>query len=832
MREQYLYTVSEVKDHSLLGVKGQNLRGLLQHRFPVPLTTCLVTHAYDDFIEARNLQPLIRQTLENPRFDLKEKSQRIMEMIMEARVPTAIFREINERRIFNKFNIHWAVRSSSNMEDLQEASFAGLYDSFLNVTGVENVTHAIQKCWASLWSERAISYRETNKLAHDDAKMAVIIQEMVSAKFSGVLFTEDPNVTSTNTMVLEYCEGLGEGLVSGTISPYSCKISKLNQRVRHGRSPQEREFSDEAIAHLATLAKKIEFKFGSPQDIEWAYDGNEFYFLQTRPIATKPRSKIGSIDTTWTRANVGEVLPNVVTPLTWEIFQATLLGRPELALEPESVPDEIYRKIRQNLKRFHGRVYIRVKDFLNSFCYLPFVTPETMGRVLGAHFPWDYSSYKRPGGGAVRLAQLLFLTNAVGIFPRIAMMVKKLPPPPDPNTSTLADLIQWNASCFRLHLKCTAYAIGSFALLSYVLDRWMPDEARELLPLILVGTEHLQTAAQGFSIWELANYVRQSQALQAVIHKDLEWPEAKKVLDETVGGPQFLTMLQSFLDANGARAAGEFELAVPRWREDPSFVLSVMRRFIDTPQTELHIAEISARRMRRKDAIDRIDLSLNKVQRTIFQRLLKSYSEFSTLRENMKYRLIEGYSHLRELFVKKGALLASRGMIAEPDDIFFLTPTEVLTLLAKGAIDPPATELIEARQELHNDWQRIDAPDLILADGQEVVGDRGAELRGIGCSPGMVEGTARVLLDLSDASSLQTGEILVAPHTDPGWTPLFLSCKAVVTEIGGFLSHGATVAREYGIPAVVNVQDATTKIQTGDQIRVNGTNGLVTIVDA
>lgn len=825
MVHNYFVSIIDKDYTNLIGSKGKNLRILSKIGFDVPPAFCIISKAYERFVDNTNLRKIIHETLQDDQLGFKDKSRKITNLILEPSIPEEIRTELEAHDFFKRPNLKWTVRSSSNLEDLDNTSFAGLYDSYLNLKDLDDIFTAIKKCWASLWNERAIIYRENNNLNHEKATMAVIIQEMVYSQYAGVVFTKNPRSENQDEMFLEYCEGLGERLVSGKITPYSCKIDKSSLTIHHLKMPDRKKFADDDIRKLSKLALKVEDHFGSPQDIEWAFDGQIIYLLQTRPISSQIRSEQISMDGIWTRANIGEVLPNVITPLTWAVFRATLMNCSDLALKPS----EDIQNTDDGLKRIHGRGYIRLNHFLDSFCYLPFVTPKIMSRVLGINLPPKAQSYVRPSGVLVRLAQVGFILNALRIIPRLSWAVRQLPPLPQGELDQLEEIIIWNARCFNLHLKCTAYAIGAFGLLAHSLDHWLPSEAESLLPLILIGNENLQTAAQGISLWELAVYVQKNPKLKDILDNNYDWAIMAQYMSKVEGGSQFLTMFQAFLDANGARAAGEFELAVPRWREDPTFVLGVMRRFLYTDPTEPFTVDPAIRRSRQQKAISHIKASLGTFQQRFFTRILNSYSEFTTLRENVKYRLIEGYGLLRHIFLKMGNDLEVRGRLQNASDVFFITPSEILALIARDELAHQTTELILKRKAQHSNWQSQDAPDLIMRDSKEDIKPQTGELFGIGCSPGQVEGVARVLKDTSESENLIPGEILVTPHTDPGWTPLFLSCKAVVTEIGGFLSHGATVAREYGLPAVVNVRGATMRIHTGDLIGVNGTTGQVSL---
>jgi pyruvate,water dikinase len=392
-------------------------------------------------------------------------------------------------------------------------------------------------------------------------------------------------------------------------------------------------------------------------------------------------------------------------------------------------------------------------------------------------------------------------------------------------------------------LKVTVYTAGVYGWLAGWLERRMPAEAATLLPALLLGREGLQTAAQGQALWGIARQARSSPALASLVETAGDWPAFVTAAREAPGGPAFLLSVQEFLSTNGARAAEEFELAVPRWQEDPGFLLAMLRKYLATPASTDHPA-----RMGRDAAVRQIESRLSRHESRLFRRLLASYQQYTTWRENVKYRLIQGYARLRTLFLEQGYLLAQAGILNHPDEVFLLTPREIRGLRSEQIEPNQARAWVVERLEQQRRWSEGTLPDLVsLADGEPASNlatepisfselhpgsQAGLELAGIGSSPGIAFGKARVLYELSQMPSFQPGEILVAPHTDPGWTPLFLSCGAVVTEIGGFLSHGATVAREFGVPCVVNVPEATRLIRTGDLVKVDGAQGKVVVLSS
>lgn len=821
MNYSFITSLLDAHDPGLVGLKAFNLHLLYRESFCIPPACCVTTKAYEDFIDENCLRREIRETIHADSMSHIHKSKKLTALILSGKVPKGLREELTENDLLNQVNTKWAVRSSSNLEDLPSTSFSGLYDSFLNVQGLDSILTSIKKCWASLWSERAIAYRERNNLDHLRVSMAVIIQSMVTPQYSGVCFTEKPGLEKTDDMYVEYCEGLGDRLVSGMVIPYSCEINKTCRVILHRKAPEGREFGDDSIYKLLELALRVENYFGLPQDFEWAMADNRFYLLQSRPIS-RTRSSL-PLSEVWTRANIGEVLPGIVTPLTWDVFRTTLDSTSSSMTPQNDVSDK-----GEGLRRIHGRAYVRLDNFLNSFCYLPTVTPEVMTRALGIALPSPMGKYSRPSGILVRFAQGSFGMDVLGFLPRIRRMVKRLSPLPAADWERIGEIMDWTTRCFGLHIKCTAYAIGTFGLLTYALKRWIPSKSNEVLSEILIGQENLQTAVQGISLLQLVEHIRKNSTLRGIFQDNVDWGVIEERLRSAESGTEFLAMFKVFLDVNGARAAGEFELAVPRWREDPTFLCSMLRKFLNSESDE-PLNKLAARRRRQREVAGQVKMSLPKVRRWVFSRLLSSYSEYITFRENMKYRLIEGYALLRELFVNIGRNMVSKGMLDEIGDIFFLTVSEVVELEGGHSSIEQTAKLIRSRKRQYVLWQSEIVSDVVVGEHHETPPCPFNELLGIGCSPGVSEGYARVLSDTSDAESFKPGEILIAPHTDPGWTPLFLSCKALVTEIGGFLSHGANVAREYGIPAVVSVKNATTRIRTGDFVKVDGTNGRISI---
>lgn len=535
----------------------------------------------------------------------------------------------------------------------------------------------------------------------------------------------------------------------------------------------------------------------------------------------------------WTRANIGEVLPGVVTPLTWSVFRANLLRYPLSKVEAEGSPNGPIRRIR-------GRAYLRLDALLGSFCYLPGVDPDVVRQALGVDLEINQGDGWQPKGNLLaRLSGGLFLAEILGLSPVLWLQSARLGTPPtseDISTSSAAlvrhieKLIDWNMRCFQLHLKCTRYAIGAYGLLTYMLRRWLPAAGARLRVDLLVSQAKLQTAEQGLALWQLAERARAHPNVAAALENEVDWATAQLALQSTEEGRKFLKALAVFLSRHGARTVEEFELASPRWREDPTFILTVIRNYLHADPAFNPATALRQHRVFCNVATARIARQMGPLKSWLFRRVLRAYKAYVPLRENMKYRLMEGYEALRRSFLELGDHLCTASLLDAREDIFFLTAGEALAAGREGPIDAGEIRVkVNRRRAERTRQERFQPPEVIVGnDLAWALDDNDLEtLQGIGCSPGYAVGKARVIRDITMASHLQPGEILVAPSTDPGWTPLFLTAAAVVTDSGGFLSHGATVAREYGIPAVVNTKKASKLVKNGQVIIVDGNQGIV-----
>lgn len=711
-----------------------------------------------------------------------------------------------------------AVRSSALAEDGDAASFAGQYETFLNVSGCDALLAAVRRCWALLRSERALAYRR--HLGRDESvpAMAVVVQRMVPAAQSGVSFTLDPVSGQGDVVIVEAVSGTGESLVSGQAAPdrYVVRREDAPSEIAGGLLDEKR------LSAVVSLARQVEAWAARPQDVEWALDGaGRIYLLQARPITAAPRKQVFSVSEGasaspetakpglyWTRDNVGEVLPDPVTPLSWSVLDslgnsafASLLRRLGVGDYPDA----------GLFARFYGRVYFNQTLFQGM-----------MSRFYPSRAGW-------------RAAPRLVVTALRALF-----LLWRLPAESERVSAAIRERGRFEedlSSCRRLgvavmevHLAVSVMAELLYQALDKLLARWAGGTTSAAA--LTTGLGGVRSAEAGQALAALAEQVRQDESLRVlVLTTDPQALPAR--LSETEVGRAFWTRVEDFLSEHGHSAAQEFELATPRWRDDPAIILRAL-------QASVRAGKKSAAGpgRTRRETVAQVEKRLNWPRRVIFRRLLRWAQTFTIIRENLKYHFVIAHSRLRDLYLALADRLVASGRLGEPDDIFFLTTGQVAEL-AEGKL--AASDIVASRRWAWKVEQETVPPLAFEQTGDGRLrpvslhagpdSDGAQLLRGFAASPGSYTGRARVLRSPTDGDGIEPGEVLVAPATSPGWAPLFLTAGALVTEIGGVLSHGAIIAREYGLPAVLNVAGATRHIRSGQLVRVDGTRGVVQLLE-
>lgn len=844
---------------SSLGPKAVALGRLIALGVAVPPGICIPVAAYRHHLEKGALAAGLGEDLAGMRAisadDLLVKRASILasirERIEKAPIDQALGSDIREYFRTRKPSAV-AVRSSATGEDSPGHSFAGQHDTYLDVEGVAACLDSIKACWASLWSEPAYEYRERYGLDHREASMAVIIQEMVDADLSGVVFTADPLTGSRELLVIEACRGKCESLASGRIVPERILVRKARLHPLESTPGEQGKLLDRhAIGSLARQALKIESALGAPQDLEWAVKGGKFNFLQARPITALPEEADLQI---WTSANVGEVLPDVASPMTWSLvyrYVDMLFG---YFLERLGLHFRDLNLIGQ----IAGRAYFNVISAESLFQCFPTMGKRDMRDFFGGAENKEGSELlKRLRAGEEEnkfsapgvLLRLPALVIWVLIHPPakghefIRMMKRRAREiwPEEPERLSDNELLTlFNHlldSLFEDH-HGSAYAVSGVSYyfnLVGICRRWLGDSDGSLAGRLLSGIGGLDSAQSGLDMWHLAELGRKTPEVAKLLESGIEFSQMKRVLSGSPGGDEFLRAWDEFMDRHGHHARGEVDVKNPRWCETPDYILDQVRGFAGAGADKDPVAAYRRLVEVRVELIGRCRKELrNPVKRAIFDYLLKQVESGLAVRENLKSEAIRRVMYQRFILLELGRRLNRRGVFNSADDIFFLKLEELEPVLHGGG---PAglPDVITRRRAEYQHNLTIEPPAVIIGrfDPDCFVPDpveaSVKTMTGIGISPGIASGPARVVLKVDSSSRVLPGEILVAPFADPGWTPYFMPAAGIVIDQGGMLSHGSIVARELGIPAVANLGPATRVIRNGQRVTVDGHRGVVTI---
>jgi len=848
-------------DQSIVGAKAVGLWRLKRLGLPVPDAFCIAANAYRLHIGVASLKAMINNallSLSRPEsFDIAKPLADVRRAIIESPMDDSLAAEIKSHYntlVANRL----AVRSSATAEDLPGHSFAGLYDTYLGISNLEDCLIAIKKCWASLWTERAYSYRQKNGFDHSKVEMAVIVQSLIPADVAGVIFTSDPVTGDNNRVVIEACPGLGDALVSGKVTPDRVVLDKKGLNVL-SRTISAPCINNQTAQKLAKLAIKAESEFGYPQDIEWAVCRDKIFLLQSRPITTIPGAKSWEDRQIWSSFAAREVIPDVVTPATLWMLESLVENIVDsvsdvLCIDKGNIP--IYELIA-------GRVYfnaglwtavIRQFRIMRNLDWSEFAGSEPeLGQLLEKLKNTPAEDLLRIKHNHVRFilrlplltASMLcntrrksqsILANARKINEKWACLdisglsSERLA---DCLTEAVTDLHEGIIKVFNF--LCMIYGMAYFPILEIVCSRWFPDE-QSCAGRLLAGLGNMEDAEAGLDLWRLAVKVNDNPILKELIQSNAGWDILHKQLTKSSPGEEFLIDWSRFMKAHGHHCRGEIELYNRRWSERPDYILGLIRSYLGSMDRTNPLENYNRLAVEREQLAQNCRRKLtNPIKRAVFNHLLVRAQYGSAFRENIKSELIKLMASMRSILLELGRKLAARSLIADSDDVFFLK-LEELGQLTRGQSKVDIKEIIAARRADYEKWQSISPPGVIFGrfnPDAYIPADVNADanlLDGLAVSPGVVSGKARVILRADDNEQVQAGEILVAPFTDPGWTPYFIPAAGIVMDQGGLLSHGAIIAREYGIPAVVNVGNATRIIKTGQTIQVDGDRGVVRIL--
>lgn len=754
-----------------------------------------------------------------------------------------------------------AVRSSATCEDEDVTSMAGLAETVLAVRGGEALADAVRRVWASALLPRALAYLAARGIR--DLAMGVVIQPVVPAEAGGVAFTRPPHGLETygeGEMLVNITPGLGVPVVEGASTPDVARIDRATgevveytvaekQRVLVIDESGLREVALDAakararvadaalLAELSSIARKLdELQPGMPFDIEFVVAKGQVHLVQARPAAGSGFPEGGGADTVWSRANVGEALPGAATPLTWSIAQAFSERGFRRAFSSLGCTVPRGAKLVANV---HGRFYLNFTAFMRIAAQVPGLDPRSLVELAGGagvevleKQVADVSRrgfYARLPFTATRLlSEQMRLEGEVDRFEtraeRALSAIREIDLtilPDDALATTLRDVRRLLDETGTLMLSCASASLASHLALKTVLARFAPVGAERIAQTLSAGIGDLESARPGIALSHVAAIARHDEPARIALDGGGKSP------GELPDGPTKRALLQ-FLDTYGDRAVREAELSTPRWREDPAPLMAMLRSALRGPDNDPEAALARARRLADAE-LEALDAKLSVVESMLVRTLVSRSRRFHRLRERMRAWVTRVLGMIRTVALDVDRRLVRLEPSVGAGAAFFCTFDELVTTLVIGRAD--LGHLVRLRRAEHaRDTARPDPPATFVGRPAPVVLPPVSAfvLRGLPASGGAVEGRARVLgPGGAGAEDLVAGEILIARTTDVGLSPLFLVAAGVVTELGGPLSHAALVAREYGVPAVVNAVGATTAIRTGDLVRVDGNRGVV-----
>ncbi len=840
-------------DRQAVGPKAASLCTLRGLGVKVPPGFFVTTAAFREHLDANGLRPQIALRVDKTLVAIEE----IHRLVTGAPLTDSLREQI--AAAYGRLGAGVvAVRSSATAEDLPGHSFAGQYETILSVTSLEGCLDAVKRCWASLWTERAFEYRRRNGIDHRQVEMAVIVQQQIEPDAAGVAFSLDPIKGSRSRIVIESCRGLGEALVSGNVQPDRFLLQKRNlELVRQNLVGDKPSLDPKSVKRLARGVRRIEKRLGCPQDIEWAVRDGTICFLQARPITAIPELKCWEDRQVWANPNLAEIFPDVLTPMTYSVVAA--MFQPLF----HSVLRLVGAKLSQSsvIGLVAGRVYWNAN--IGMAAARPFVSPSKAAGVNtmfgGEHmkqfergefdlcdedlpdvgFTWPRYILSWPGiihglithrpSRAERfMADLKARNNALRNFDIAAATKEEL-------TRVLMESFQESLKdCDLLYFWWECMAAG---MLTKACRDWLGGAERGLGYRLQTAQGGINDTEAGLDLWRLAALAHEDEETQAALLGEDAWDAIRPRLARMDCGRRFLAAWDRFMAEHGQHCHNELELFSLRWAETPDYILHLVRGYLRSVDQ----ADPLERQRQLIEARERLTAWCrqklrNPIKRRLFNWSLRGTQKLARDRENWKSEVVRFLAGSRRLFLELGRRLQQNGIVTDRDDIFFLESSE-LEPVVQGRADFDVKQRIAERRAEY-EWNKTQNPPAVVVGRYDpkkhlasAIDTNVRLLHGIAVSPGTVTGKARVITQPNDGQHVEPGEILVAPVTNPAWTPYFLPAAGVVMDMGGVLSHGAIIAREYGIPAVVNVGPASQIIRTGQLLRVDGDQGIVTILN-
>jgi len=862
---------------ALAGGKGANLGELsVIDGIQVPEGFCITTEAYKKITgnnrEFNSLLDELTRFKPEERENISRIATKIRMVIESAPIAEDIAKEIVSYLSNFAEKKAFAVRSSATAEDLPGASFAGQQDTYLNIMGKEAILKHISKCWASLFTDRAVIYRLQNGFDHRKVQLAVVVQQMVFPQAAGILFTADPITGNRKVLSIDASFGLGEALVSGLVNADNYKVSQgeitdkkistkklaiyglkfggtTEQEIGPGQQNKQ-ALTDDRILQLEQVGRKIEAHFGRPQDIEWCLSkgllpeaDDKFYIVQSRPITTLyPIPEISDKENhVYISVGHQQMMTDAMKPLGLSIWQLAA-GRPMY-----KAGGRLFVDVAAQLATTAGRKMIiaimgehdpLIKDALmaiterDDFIKLLPNDKDDLGRIKSSTGKSSADILASIKNDPAIVAGLIEQSET-----SIAAFKQEIQTKSGPE---LFDFILEDGQQLRKSLT----GPETFAAIVAAVDAptWLNNNLKEWLgeknpaDTLSQSAPNNITSEMGLALLDVADMIRPYPEVIAY----LQQVKDDSFLDGLVkfnGGEEARAAVYAFLDKYGMRCAGEIDITKTRWSEKPLMLVPMILSNIKNLAPGAGKQKFEQGRQealkKEQELLDRLrQLPGGEQKAAETKEMISLLRNFAGFREYPKYGIVSLHFVYKQALLKEAQKLVQAGVIHEKEDVYHLTFEELREVVRTNKLDQ---QLIGKRKEEHKLFEKLTPPRVITSDGEIVTGKYKHEdlpvgaIAGLAVSSGIIEGRARVILNIADAD-LEDGDILVTTFTDPSWTPLFVSIKGLVTEVGGLMTHGAVIAREYGLPAVVGVENATKLIKDGQRIRVNGTDGYVEIL--
>ncbi|GED17327.1 phosphoenolpyruvate synthase [Aneurinibacillus migulanus] len=854
----------------LVGGKGVNLGELSKiEGIQVPEGFCVTTVGYQKAIEQNETYHALLDRLTMLKVEDRDQigkiSRKIRQIIMEVEIPSDVVKAVTH--YLSQFGDEhaYAVRSSATAEDLPHASFAGQQDTYLNIIGKEAIMQHISKCWASLFTDRAVIYRMQNGFDHSQVYLSVIVQRMVFPQASGILFTADPITSNRKLLSIDASFGLGEALVSGLVSAdcYKVQEDKIVDKMiatkklaiyglkEGGTETQQidpdkqktQTLTEQQILQLARIGRQIEAYFGCPQDIEWCLVDDTFYIVQSRPITTLYPIPEANDQENHVYVSVGhqQMMTDPMKPLGLSFFLLTTrapmrkaggrlfvdithnLASPvsrEILLDTLGQSDPLIKDALMTI--------IEREDFIKS---LPNdkkeLSPSKSNKGMSSagfqeqieNDPTIVSDLIKSSQTSIEeLKQNIQTKSGSDLFDFI-----------------LEDIQQLKKILFDPRsLSVIMAAMDASTWINEKMNKWLGE--KNVADTLSQSVPNNITSEMGLALLDVADVIR---PYPEVIDY-LQHVKDDNFLDELVkfdGGQETQDAIHDYLSKYGMRCTGEIDITKTRWSEKPTtlvpMILSNIKNFEPNASNwkfEQGRQEALKKEQELLDRLKQLPDGEQKAKET--KRMIDLIRNFSGFREYPKYGMVNRYFVYKQALLKEAEQLVQVGVIHEKEDIYYLTFEELHEVVRTNKLD---YQIISKRKDEYKLYEKLTPPRVITSDGEIIAGEYKREnlpakaIVGLPVSSGVIEGRARVILNMEDAD-LEDGDILVTSFTDPSWTPLFVSIKGLVTEVGGLMTHGAVIAREYGLPAVVGVENSTKLIKDGQRIRVHGTEGYIEIL--